>query len=141
MTEYEYGSLFVAFLEASNVVFANYMAIIFAMLTASYFLAARLTRAMTAIFLVLYSLWTLNMIMGVYGTFSDFARLGLAIHELGLEPAAALGWIGPIAQGDGIGYMRILPDIMLWMTLFAYLASILFFFVVRVQRHEPAVTA
>lgn len=141
MTEYEYASLFVAFLEASNVVFANYMTIIFAMLTASYFLAARLTRTMTAIFLVLYSMWTLNMISGVYGAFSDFCRLGLAINELGLEPSASLGWIGPLAQGDDIGYMRVLPDIMLWLTLIAYLASIVFFFVVRVQRHESAVTA
>lgn len=138
MTEYEYGSLFVAFLEASNVVVANYITITFAMLTASYFLAAKLTRAMCTIFLVLYTIWSLSMISGVYGSFSDFCRLGLAINELGLKPTASLGWIGPIAAGEQVGYMRVLPQVMLATTVFSYLASIAFFFVVRIQRHALA---
>ena len=41
MTEAEQGLLFVEFLGAANGVFANYMTLVFAMLTASWFLAAR----------------------------------------------------------------------------------------------------
>ena len=134
MTEYEYASLFVAFLEAANVVFANYMALTFAMLTASYFLARKLTRTMSFVFLLVYSLWALNLISGVYGAFGDFSGLGLTIHELyGEVPDTSLGWLGPVAAGDAIVYLELMPNLVLVMSLFVYLVSIAFFFMVRME--------
>ena len=134
MTEYEYASLFVAFLEAANVVFANYMALTFAMLTASYFLAQRLTRSMSLILLLVYSLWAINLVSGVFGAFSDFSKLGLTIHELyGELPETSLGWLGPVAAKGSIGYMEIMPNLMLFMCALVYVVSIIFFFVARAE--------
>ena len=56
MTEAEKAQLFVEFLGAANVVFANYMTLVFAMLTASWFLAARMSRVIVGLFLCLYTL-------------------------------------------------------------------------------------
>ena len=44
MTDAEKAQLFVEFLSAANVVFASYMTLVFAMLTASWFLAAHMSR-------------------------------------------------------------------------------------------------
>ena len=111
MTEYEYADLFASFLNAQNTVFANYMTIVFAMLTASWFLAKRLTWRMAALLLFIYSIWSFNMTMGVWSAFGDFARLGLAIHDLGQNPETSLGWIGPVAAGPGGASMRTMNTI------------------------------
>ncbi|MEM7612461.1 MAG: hypothetical protein AAF270_12315 [Pseudomonadota bacterium] len=70
--------MFVDFLATANTVFYNFMTLIFAMFTASYFRAGKLTRSMCVLFLAFYSLWSLFMLLGVVSAFADFAGLGIA---------------------------------------------------------------
>ena len=100
MSDFEYSVLFVSYLEAANVVFANYMTLVFAMMTASFFLARKLTWAMSAVLLFVYSLTSLNMSMGVYSAFYDFSGIGMKIREVGQLPDTNLGWMGPVITSD-----------------------------------------
>jgi hypothetical protein len=135
MTEYEYADLFASFLSAQNSVFANYMTVVFAMLTASWFLAKRLTWRMAAVLLFIYTIWSLNMIVAVWAAFGDFARLGLQIYELGQNPDTSLGWIGPVAAGSA-DYMKALPTQMAVMCSIVYIASMVFFFIARRRKDD-----
>ncbi len=134
MTEFEHALLFSAFLEAQNVLFANYMTMVFAMLTASYFLAKKLSRSMMALFLLIYTLWSLNMIQAIWAAFGDFARLGVKISAFGDNPDTDLGWIGPVYDSGAVSYMSVLPNMMAGMGLVVFAASVGFFFVVRFQK-------
>lgn len=132
MTDYELASLFADYLNTANFVFSNYMALLFAMVTASYFLAHRMGRWVAVLFLVLYSIAALMAGSGVLFAFSDFFHLGAHIHESTRGDAGDLGWLGPAgASGAGMANM---PLLVAGMLLTTYLGSIAFFFVVRANR-------
>jgi len=129
MTEYEKASLFVDFLNTSNMVFSNYMAVVFAMLAASWFLAHRMNRAIAILFLCLYTIGALMSGFGVFAAFSDFANLGVFINQTALPDGGDLRWLGPAGPaGAGMGA---LPVFVAFMVLSAYVGSIVFFFLVR----------
>jgi hypothetical protein len=132
MTDYELASLFVDFLNTANFVFSNYMALLFAMVTASYFLAHRMGRGIAALFLGLYTVAALMAGSGVLFAFTDFFHLGVHIHETTRGDAGELGWLGPAGEG-GAG-MAHMPALVLAMLLVTYAGSIAFFFVVRANR-------
>lgn len=137
MTDFEYSVLFVSFLEAANVVFANYMALVFAMLTASFFLARRMTWPMIIVLLFIYTLTSLNMGMGVYAAFADFSGIGMKVREAGQLPGSDLGWLGPVIAADA-RFLEHLEIAMAVMLVAGYLASIAFFFIVRFHDFEAA---
>lgn len=132
MTDYEKASLFVDFLNTSNMVFSNYMAVVFAMLAASWFLAHRMSRMVAILFLVLYSLGALMSGSGVIAAFTDFANLGVFIHETAQNDAGELQWLAPARPG-GAG-MGTLPVFVSIMVLSTYAGSIVFFFLVRKKK-------
>ena len=129
MTDYEKASLFVDFLNTSNMVFSNYMAVVFAMLAASWFLAHRMSRLVAILFLALYSLGALMSGFGVFAAFTDFANLGVFIHQTAQAEGGDLRWLAPAGPG-GAG-MSALPVFVAIMVLSAYAGSIVFFFIVR----------
>lgn len=132
MTEYETASLFVDFLNTANLVFSNYMAVLFAMVSASYFLAHRMGGWVAALFLFLYTIVALMSGAGVVFAFTDFANLGAWIHESAGAAPGDLAWLGPArAGGAGIGN---LPPFVALMVLASYAGSIAFFFVARANR-------
>jgi hypothetical protein len=129
MTDYEKASLFVDYLNTSNMVFSNYMAIVFAMLAASWFLAHRMSRLVAILFLALYSIGALMSGFGVFAAFTDFANLGVSIHQTAQTDGGELQWLAPAGPG-GAG-MGALPVFVAFMVLSAYAGSIVFFFLVR----------
>ena len=131
MSEFEKALLFSEFLNTANFVFSNYMAMIFAMLTASYFLAHKMGRWVAVLFLALYSIGALMAGSGVVFAFTDFANLGQHIHQTSGQ-SSDLGWLGPATdRGEDMGR---LPGFVLFMTLATYIGSMAFFFVVRFNR-------
>ena len=132
MTDFELALLFSEYLNTANFVFSNYMAVLFAMLTASYFLAHRMGRWVAALFLILFTIGAIMSGSGVLFAFTDFFNLGVHIHEqTGTEPGA-LGWLGPAGPGgEAMASMPMMVGIML---LVSYVGSIGFFFVVRHNR-------
>lgn len=135
MSDFEKALLFSEFLNTANFVFSNYMAMIFAMLTASYFLAHKMNRWIVVLFLVLYSIAALMTGSGVIFAFSDFASLGTHIHATSQGAESDLSWLGP--TGPGGATMLHLPMMISIMVVIAYLGSLGFFFVVRFNRlHE-----
>jgi len=132
MTDFEKGILFVEFLNTANFVFSNYLAVVFAMVAASFFLAHRMTRSVAALFLIMYTIGALMTGSGMVFAFTDFANLGVYIHETAPEGGGDLRWLGPTGPGGaGMGNMPILVTIM---AIAAYLASLAFFFLARHQR-------
>lgn len=136
MTEYEYADLFASFLSAQNVLFANYMAIVFGMLTVSWFVAKRLSGIMMVMLLFIYSVWSINIIISLNAVFSDFSRLALKINKMGQKTDTALDWLGPVASGDNVGYLNTLPTQVMTLCILVYLASIIFFFAARRKKSE-----
>ncbi len=133
MTDFELALLFSEFLNTANFVFSNFMALVFAVLTASYFLAHRMERWVAILFLCLYSIGALTTGMGVFLAFSDFASLGVHIHN-SAGGSEDLAWLGPAGPG-GAG-MAALPAIVGILLVLTYLGSLAFFFVVRRRRME-----
>jgi hypothetical protein len=133
MSDFELALLFSEYLNTANFIFSNFMALVFAMLTASFFLAHRMERWVAILFLALYSIGAIMTGSGVLFAFSDFAALGVHIHETARQ-SADLAWLGPAgAGGAGMGAMPVMISILLAV---AYLGSLGFFFVVRARRIE-----
>ncbi|WP_417495423.1 hypothetical protein [Maricaulis sp.] len=132
MTDFEQALLFSEYLNTANLVFSNYMAVTFAMLTASYFLAHRMGGWVAALFLILYTVGAMLSGSGVLFAFTDFFNLGVHIHEQASQNPGALGWLGP--AGPGGAAMASMPMMVGIMLLVSYVGSIGFFFVVRHNR-------
>lgn len=132
MSDYEKAALFAEYLSVSNSVFSNYMALVFGMLAASFFVASKMSRAVMVLFLVLYNVVALQAGSGVVFAFTDFANLGVFIHQTAASGGTELGWLGPAGPG-GAG-MGMMPFFVTAMVLFTHLGTLVFFVVVRRNR-------
>jgi hypothetical protein len=135
MSEFEYGVLFVEFLNTANVVFANYMALIFAGLTASWFLARRMTLAIAICFLALFTLGALSIGTGVFFAFADFFALQGHLLEQG-SPTGALSWLGPLRTGGTAG-LGVIQGMMASILVLSWAGTITFFWIVRASNPAP----
>jgi hypothetical protein len=131
------GLLFVEFLGAANVVFAHYMTLVFAMLTASWFLAAKKPRSIAVLFLGRYSLGAFAIGTGVYGAFADFFALHRYIFDHNTR-SGPLQWLGPLRAGGPIP-TRMGEAIALTTVALPWLGSIVFFTVSR-REHRSTTT-
>lgn len=129
MSDYELASLFFTIMEAAQATFANFLAIISGMIAVSYFFAHKLDRTLSALLLVIFSLFSLGFINEIFAAYSDFARLGAQISAQGQLPDTGLGWMGPVI--NGAGGLAPVPWIILSMTIASYLATVWFFFHAR----------
>lgn len=139
MSEFEYGILFVEFLNTSNVVFANYMTLVFAVLTASWFLAKRMTLSVAICFLALFTLAALAIGFGVLFAFSDFFALQLHLYDAH-QASDALVWLGPI-RADGPPPFRVMQIFVMAVIGFSYVGAVAFFFIVRHTGDAPTAQA
>ena len=131
MSDFELALLFSEYLNTANFIFSNFMALVFAMLTASFFLAHRMERWVAALFLLLYTIGAVMTGSGVLFAFSDFAALGVHIHQTAGQ-SADLAWLGPAGPGGaGMGNMPVMISVLLAVS---YIGSLGFFFVVRAKR-------
>ncbi|WBQ09934.1 hypothetical protein L2D01_13745 [Hyphomonadaceae bacterium ML37] len=129
MSEFEYAILFVEFLNASNVVFANYMTLVFAGLTASWFLARRMTRAVAISFLLLFTLGAFAIGIGVFFSFSDFFALQTHLAASGAS-FPALDWLGPLRAGGAAPLLGV-QLLILAILVFSWAGTLVFFWIVR----------
>lgn len=132
MSDFEYGVLFVEFLNTSNIVFANYMTLIFAVLTASWFLAARMTRMVAVCFLALFTVAALAIGSGVYFAFSDFFALQSHMART-IPDHESLSWLGPLRVGGAPPFVA-MQFFMAVIVLLSYAGAMAFFFIVRRSR-------
>jgi len=132
LTDFEKAILFAEYLNTANFVFSNFLAVLFAMVAASYFLAHRMTRPVASLFLIMYSIGAIMAGAGMVFAFADFSNLGAYIHETTPDGGGDLRWLGPTGPA-GAG-MKNLPGMVSAMAIAAYTASIAFFFIARRQR-------
>jgi hypothetical protein len=136
MSDFEKGVLFVEFLNTSNVVFASHMTLIFAMLTASWLLARRMSLVVALSALSLFTMGCFGLGIGVVFSFADFFALQAYI-QTSSAPDGDLAWLGPVALGRAvpIGVMQTLTTVMV---IAGWAGAVGFFFVVRYgQRTRP----
>ena len=129
MTDFEKAILFAEFLNTSNVIFASYMTLIFAMLTASWLLARRMSLMVAIWALILFTFGCFGVGIGVFFAFSDFFALQSYIVATS-SADGDLSWLGPMRVDGDIpsGFMTFLTATML---VGGWLGAIGFFFVVR----------
>ncbi|MGX6648634.1 hypothetical protein ACWCOP_11915 [Maricaulaceae bacterium MS644] len=131
MTDFEKGILFVEFLGAANFIFANYMTLLFATITASWFLAARMSRAVAAMFLILFTLGAMGVGSGVVFAFADFGHLGRHIAQTS-APGGDLAWLGPMrGPGEQAANLGVVAGVLV---VGGYLGALAFFFISRYGR-------
>lgn len=133
MSEFEKGVLFVEFLNTSNVIFANYMTLIFAVLTASWFLARRMSLAVAILFLALFTLAALAIGSGVVFAFSDFFQLQAYVHDTS-APGGDLRWLGPVRVDGGPPTVAGMQMFISAIVVLAWLGALGFFLIVRYGR-------
>ena len=128
MTDFEKATLFAEYLSVANTIFAGYLALLFAVFTASYFLAAKMNRTIAGVFIMLFTLGTLGLGVGSVLAFGDFGRLGVYIAET--SPAGGdLRWLGPLyGDGKSMGSMQTLAGIIVGIS---YFTCIGYFFLAR----------
>jgi hypothetical protein len=129
MTEYEHAILFLELLQVANGTMANYMTLVFGMIVTSYLAAHRIDRLMMWVALAIYAMFALGFCNEIFQVYSDFARLGIQLSELGKLPDTDLKWFGPVATGPE--FLHVLPHIIRVMTLSAFVGSLIFFFRAR----------
>lgn len=132
MTDFEKAALFAEYLSVANTIFAGYLALLFAVFTASYFLAAKMNRWVATMFLILFTFGTLGLGMGSIFAFGDFGRLGVYIAETS-SVTGDLRWLGPL-YGDGasMGSMQTITAVIVSIS---YAACVGFFFLAR-RNHD-----
>ncbi|MEM1403853.1 MAG: hypothetical protein AAGG55_11025 [Pseudomonadota bacterium] len=132
MTEAEQGLLFVEFLGAANTIFSVYMTLVFAMLTASWFLAERMSRAIVLLFLSLYTLAAFGLGTGVVGSFGDFFALQRYIAANNAIDGP-LQWLGPVRAG--VAPPKFSTDLFVGLVVaLPWIGSIVFFSILRRER-------
>jgi len=130
MSEYEHAYMFTEILQTANASMANYMAIVFGMLVASYFAAHRIDRIMVCLGLGVYSVFCMGFINEISHIYHDFGRIGAKIQGLGQVDGTSLGWMGPALMDTPLP-MMLVPKIITVMVVAIYIASLLFFFRAR----------
>ncbi|RZV41430.1 MAG: hypothetical protein EX271_08050 [Acidimicrobiales bacterium] len=99
------------------------------MIVTSYMAAHRLDRLMMWIALIIYTFFALGFCNEIFQLYSDLSRLGIQIAEIGAQPNSALGWFGPVATSPD--FLYVLPRLVLFMIVAAYIGSVVFFFRAR----------
>jgi hypothetical protein len=137
MSDYQMAALFFQIAEAAQAGFANFMALITAMVVVSWFVGSRLSRGMAIAVLVIYTVACFGFGNEIFSLYGDLARLGSALHARGAEGAIDLGWLGPVRAGSADA-MAFIPYTVLAMMLAAYIATFWFFLHAR-RRTDNAV--
>ena len=94
-----------------------------------------MSRVIAALFLVLYTIGAFTVGFGVVAAFSDFANLGIFIHNTAPPGGGDLRWLGPAGpSGANMGALKAVATVL---TLVAYVGSVVFFFIMRRNKLEP----
>ncbi len=98
MSDYELASLFFTIMEAAQATFANFLAIISGMIAVSYFFAHKLDRTLSALLLVIFSLFSLGFINEIFAAYSDLPDWALrSAHRASCPRPVWAGWARSLA--------------------------------------------
>lgn len=132
MTDYEMAALFIQIAEASQAGFANFMALVTGMLAISWFVGHRLPRGLAIVLILIFSIAIIGFGNEIYSLNSDLARLGAQLQARGAAGAEDLMWLGP-ARATGENPIGFVPNVVLFMMVSAYVATLWFFFHARAR--------
>ena len=130
MTNYELLALAVDTLANLQALFANYMTLLFAFLVTTYLVAARLTRGMSAIALVLFTALAISQIVEMWLVNGDVEGISAQLRARVAAGDDAVAWHGLVVnhwEGDVITASQLISAIG------GYFAAIAFF--VHERRH------
>jgi len=133
MTSYEWADLFFTANQSANMAMANFMAVIFAMLAAGYFVAHKLDRISTILLVALFTVFVAGMGNEVFSLYSDMGRIGAELARAGADPASDLTWFGP-AGTDGAFLEHVVAKVVGVICILAYTGTVWFFFRRRAVR-------
>ena len=126
MTGFEIAILFNELLTTVVALLETFMAALFAMLATAYFVAPKLTRAMSAIVVGLFTLFSALVIFLTFAATRRVAEFGGQLNEMASQIGSDLSWLFFVPAA-----VPILPAAVAIMLITAYVAGLLFFFHAR----------
>ena len=130
MTDTEVLALFYQVFETANAVFTNWMAIITAMLVASYFFAPKISRKMAVLVLAVFSAFCLGYANALVNIYRDLAEIAAEMVRISMQEGSSLAW-HPLVKSGSESPLSVAPNIMTGMSIFAYVSCLVFFFLSR----------
>lgn len=128
MSDYEMADSFSSMFSGLQMLFTSYVSIIFAFLIASWLVAHKINTVMAAICLFLFTLVSIYFISFTFFIAQDMLNLGKIIGQKVEAGESSLSWTG---FGDEWDDPPPLMNLLLFMELAAYIASLLFFYYQR----------
>ena len=126
MTDYELLSILAEFINATWMVFATYVSIVFAFLVAGYLVSNRLTKRMISIVITIYTLVALWSLWGLNRNIATVTAIVAEIKRAVREDGSSLGWVPAVGTPDFL--FPIVPILVTMLAVVAYAGSIAFFF-------------
>ena len=126
MSEFEIASLFNELLATVLAVLETFMAALFAMLATAYFVAPRLTRAMSATVVGLFTIFSTLVIFLAVAASRRVAGFGAPLDEMASQIGADLSWLFFVPAA-----VPVIPAAVVTILITAYVATLLFFFQAR----------
>jgi len=128
MTEFEIASLFNELLATVLALLETFMAALFAMLATAYFVAPRLTRAMSATIIGLFTLFSAFVIFLAFAASRRVAGFGAQLDEMANQLGADLSWLFFMPAA-----VPVVPTAVVAILVTAYVATLVFFVQARRQ--------
>jgi hypothetical protein len=126
MTEFELLSLFNEFFDATFARLNDFMAGTFAMLITAYFASAKLNRKMTALVVLLYTLFAIATIIPVLMATGRFVRTAGQLKVASTRPDSIIGDLFPMFPSEAL----VMPTMAI-LLLGAFAGTLVFFFQAR----------
>lgn len=126
MTEFELLTLFNEFFDATFARLNDFMAGTFAMLITAYFAGAKLNRKMTALVVLLYTLFAIATVTPVLMATNRFVRAADQLKVASIRPDSIIGDLFPIFPSETL----VMPTMAI-LLLGAFAGTLVFFFQAR----------
>jgi hypothetical protein len=126
MREYETAHLFKEMMELLDVATMNYVSVLFALLVASYLVAARLNKVMAGIVVGLFSLFALIIIFTVHRTMAGASALIGHARRAAAQGDASLNWHPMVSEPAN--FVEVFTPIYTATLIASFVAVLVFFF-------------
>ncbi len=127
MTEYEMVDLYLGFRNSAATSFMDFITALFALLVTAYVVGQKLTRSMVVIIIILFTLFACMMLLATFESLTNMVNIASAI-KLSSHDDSALGWM---FGGIPLSLLNFAPIVTSSTIIVAYLAALIFFFLVR----------
>jgi len=134
MTDAELLGSFTDFVNTSWMIFTTYVSVLFAFLVAGYLVSSKLGSKMAVLVTSIYTLVALWAIFGINTNLRSVSAAVIEIKRVVRDGDSSLSWLPIVSMPDY--FNSAVPILVTFITVAAYLGSVVFFFYQRRRNGE-----